>query len=242
MLRILNAALRNVVSKERIEPEDDLDTIKRKIAESANEPWGFVVYRHELLEDDMMLDAQVQEYRNKLREENVFNENGYLPERATRIKSVSSFGEGLTVEFFEAEMEYEPYQDWVGWADICRLYGCRILSDLYDIDKVEEYQFTDMYEMVDGELQTTHISHNLDIWDYYNCFEKLIKLDADRYLPLKILALKALETNIHEEINRSMDYLNNPRESEDHISRPTAPELNSIGISDSDKEWIDQLF
>ena len=184
VVKMLNAAIKNVGNGDTIMPEDSVESIKAKFV-LTDEEWHESRLRmlfHDFLDMDSMNDH-----------EEFGNDNSY--EYAVVVKDIIDKGDDYEIVLSLGEDELEGIQDWAGWADLTEVYGVTIYADLYDFGTKPGYCGTTIHELVDGEVKTTKVEPSLDTEGFYKDFSTLIDLYPGRY---KDVLVEALENEIEQ--------------------------------------------
>lgn len=192
VVKMLNAAIKNVGNGDTIMPEDSVESIKAKFV-LTDEEWHESRLRmlfHDFLDMDSMNDPVMKQRRESFHEE-FGNDNSY--EYAVVVKDIIDKGDDYEIVLSLGEDELEGIQDWAGWADLTEVYGVTIYADLYDFGSKPGYCGTTIHELVDGEVKTTKVEPSLDTEGFYKDFSTLIDLYPGRY---KDVLVEALENEI----------------------------------------------
>lgn len=194
VVKMLNAAIKNVGNGDTIMPEDSVESIKAKFV-LTDEEWHESRLRmlfHDFLDMDSMNDPVMKQRRESFHEE-FGNDNSY--EYAVVVKDIIDKGDDYEIVLSLGEDELEGIQDWAGWADLTEVYGVTIYADLYDFGTKPGYCGTTIHELVDGEVKTTKVEPSLDTEAFYKDFSTLIDLYPGRY---KDVLVEALENEIEQ--------------------------------------------
>ena len=194
VVKMLNAAIKNVGNGDTIMPEDSVESIKAKFV-LTDEEWHESRLRmlfHDFLDMDSMNDP-VMKQRSESFHEEFGNDNSY--EYAVVVKDIIDKGDDYEIVLSLGEDELEGIQDWAGWADLTEVYGVTIYADLYDFGTKPGYCGTTIHELVDGEVKTTKVEPSLDTEGFYKDFSTLIDLYPGRY---KAVLVEALENEIEQ--------------------------------------------
>lgn len=158
IIRMLNAAIRNVGSGNVISENDDVETMLLKLkAEDGKHLLCVSVL--DLMDEDCLKDKLIQEKKTAFEEkmkyyqdvrdgkvlfESPEDENDAMYEadealenmidgRIIDIINVFMNGDGsaeVMMEYYVAEELFSyTSSDWAGWDDVCRLYGCQVVID-----------------------------------------------------------------------------------------------------------------
>ena len=194
VVKMLNAAIKNVGNGDTIMPEDSVESIKAKFV-LTDEEWHESRLRmlfHDFLDMDSMNDP-VMKLRREAFHEEFGNDNSYG--YAVVVKDIIDKGDDYEIVLSLGEDELEGIQDWAGWADLTEVYGVTIYADLYDFGTKPGYCGTTIHELVDGEVKTTKVEPSLDTEGFYKDFSTLIDLYPGRY---KDVLVEALENEIEQ--------------------------------------------
>ena len=194
VVKMLNAAIKNVGNGDTIMPEDSVESIKAKFV-LTDEEWHESRLRmlfHDFLDMDSMNDPVMKQRRESFHEE-FGNDNSYG--YAVVVKDIIDKGDDYEIVLSLGEDELEGIQDWAGWADLTEVYGVTIYADLYDFGTKPGYCGTTIHELVDGEVKTTKVEPSLDTEGFYKDFSTLIDLYPGRY---KDVLVEALENEIEQ--------------------------------------------
>ena len=194
VVKMLNAAIKNVGNGDTIMPEDSVESIKAKFV-LTDEEWHESRLRmlfHDFLDMDSMNDPVMKQRRESFHEE-FGNDNSYG--YAVVVKDIIDKGDDYEIVLSLGEDELEGIQDWAGWADLTEVYGVTIYADLYDFGSKPGYCGTTIHELVDGEVKTTKVEPSLDTEGFYKDFSTLIDLYPGRY---KDVLVEALENEIEQ--------------------------------------------
>ena len=207
VIRMLNAVIRNVGGGDIITGSDDLETINSKIKDE-KDGYGFRISIPDLLDDKCMEDSQLLEkkaaYENPKsntassseqedEEFEDFMEDFSTDERMIDILGVYLHEGGFDVEFEMYECENcAYYSDWLGWGDISRIYGCKVLvaNDLYRNGRFEDFCGTVVYMPKGESVEESRIKPELDVCGYDLAFDKLIELSPETYRQKKIRCME----------------------------------------------------
>lgn len=223
MIRMLNAALCNVESKNVITESDDLDVINHKLM--ADDGMGIEIGIPDLLAAEFLEDKLLQEQKQKYEADSHDDEYEYSG-RSIEVVRVENSESGYTAKFSMYEYEDYHYCDWVNWSDIARLYDCRVIVDVdaFWNGGFDEYEFcgTTIYEMTDGSVKETHIVPRIEDKEYFEAFDKLCKLNPKRYRQKQIDDLEAKISALQAEISREklLVLLENLDETDGHLAVP----------------------
>lgn len=158
VIRMLNAAIRNVGSGNVISENDDVETMLLKLkAEDGKHLLTVSVF--DLMDEECLKDKVIQEKKTAFEEkmkyyqdvrdgkvsfESPEDENDAMYEadealenmvdgRIIDIINVFMNGDGsaeVMMEYYVAEELFSyTSSDWAGWDDVCRLYGCQVVID-----------------------------------------------------------------------------------------------------------------
>lgn len=200
VIRMLNAAICNVGTGNVIVDGDDLETINHKIKE-ADGHYGLRIAFPDLLDEVCMQDEQLL----KKKQDFVFpDDEDAFTARCIDIVGVTKNKEGYAVEFHYYMGEWSYYVDWLYWDDVARVYDCQIFTDddEYRNNSFIGYCGTRVYTAKNGAVVETHIKPELDLEEYNDAFEELIKLYPERYRPLKIRYFQDKINRMQNEITR----------------------------------------
>ena len=193
VIRMLNAAIKNVGDGKVITPEDSIETINAKFHfndEDGYETWLRLLF-HDFLDmesiDNDAIKQRQKDFTDWCEKENI-DDNNY--DYAVVVRNILDKGNEFEVELSLGEDEYNYLQDWAGWTDLAKVYGVKIYVDVYDYDTVPEFCRTTIYELEDGTLKTTEIEPSLDLNKFLDHFYKLIELNPQRYNPVMIETLE----------------------------------------------------
>ena len=194
VVKMLNAAIKNVGNGDTIMPEDSVESIKAKFV-LTDEEWHESRLRmlfHDFLDMDSMNDPVMKQRMEAFHEE-FGDDNSY--EYAVVVKDIIDKGDDYEIVLSLGEDELEGIQDWAGWADLTEVYGVTIYADLYDFGTKPGYCGTTIHELGDGEVKTTKVEPSLDTEGFYKDFSTLIDLYPGRY---KDVLVEALENEIEQ--------------------------------------------
>lgn len=222
MIRMLNAALCNVESKNVITESDDLDVINHKLM-ADDGIGGIVIGIPDLLAAEFLEDKLLQEQKQKYEADSHDDECEYSG-RSIEVVRVENSESGYTAMFLMDEYEDYRYCDWVNWSDIARLYDCRVIVDVDAFRNDGWYEFcgTTIYEVTDGSVKETHIVPRMEDEEYFEAFDKLCKLNPKRYKQKQIDDLEAKVSALQEKITREklLFLLENLDETDGHLNVP----------------------
>lgn len=216
IIRMLNAAIRNMGSGEVISENDDIETVCRK----SNLCVSYIDFIDEEGLNDRIVQGKKQdfdkmvEYYQNVRDGKVsfgpeedeeaamYKADEVLDEmtdgRFNGIIGVSDLGSEMLVqiEHYLGE-EVPPYPDWIDWADICRIYDVQIVVDdmEYRNGGFNDFCGATIYQMKDGIASKTRIEPKLDVLAYTETVEKLSDMDPSRF---RWKCIKDLELNIEK--------------------------------------------
>lgn len=226
VIRMLNAAIRNVGTGNVIKENDDKEIMNDKLKGEDGKRCLCVAVL-DLMDEECLKDKVIQEkkatfeermkYYQDVRDGKVsfesqeeeertcFEADDYLDNmydgRIIDIIGVFMNSNGsaeVEMEFYAGEeLSYYKSSDWVGWDDVCRLYGCQVVidDDEYLNEGFHKFCGTTIYEMEDGSVKKTRVEPKLDIQDYIRTMDALVKMDSGRYQGRKI---KDMEVKIAE--------------------------------------------
>ena len=202
VIRMLNAAICNVGTGNVIVDGDDLETINHKIKESDGH-YGLRIAFPDLLDEACMQDEELLlKKRNfHIREE---DEDYAYTARCIDLEGVKESQDGYVVEFSHYEDECGTYIDWLSWGDIARIYDCRIYMDDDEYRNGSFIRFcgTSVYTAQNGAVVQNRIEPELDLEKYNDAFEELIKMNPERYRPLKIHYFQDKINRLQNEVTR----------------------------------------
>lgn len=205
-IRMLNAVIINMGATELITGSDDRDAILKKI--EAEEGGLFRISIPALLDAEAMKDGQLrqkhEDYAARKEAGTVSDEEGYddfcddMTTDADMIDIVDVLPDGVTCEIKFVLYECEGcacYSDWCDWGDIVKVYGGRVLmdNDLYRNGRFEEFCGTTVWKEENGVVKEDRISPLLEVDKYLEDFDRLVRLDPDRY---RQRYLDSLEENV----------------------------------------------
>lgn len=203
IVRMLNAVLTNLETGKQIAEDDSLETANQKINDDSN-GYAYRIRIPDLLEAEML---QRPEILKKMAEFNLSDEEPYIDyftERAIDLLLVRQSGNDYTIDFELYECESSCYVDYIWWGDIVRLYGCRVFvdNDLYRNGSFANYCGAFIYEPGKDGVKRTEIRPKLDILEYTIKFDDLIRINPERYRPLKIKYFKDKIARLQNEVGR----------------------------------------
>ena len=200
VIRMLNAAIKNVGDGKVITPEDSIETINARFHfndEDGHETWLHLLF-HDFLDmesiDNDAIKQRQRDFTDWCEKEGIaYNNYDYH----IIVKYIIDKGDEYEVELRlgdeVVDEEYNYLQDWAEWADLAKVYGAKIYVDVYHYDTVPEFYGTKIYELVDGTLKTTEIKPSYDLNKFFDNFYKLIELNPQRY---KLVMIETLENEI----------------------------------------------
>jgi len=242
VFRILNLAIDNVGTKIFIEESDNIETVNRKIRGSADRKYLGVAL-HDLLDAETLGSKEFLERRKQF--ENEYSEA--INDFRIDVLGVSKKGNEYAVEFYLCDEEYDFFLDWVQWEDIVRIYDVTVLIDLFVIGEGEKYQGTTILRNVNGEVQANRIDTSVSFSKFEDGFDKLIRIDPERYFHLRLSELENLINELQDVLVSDKIYLvkEQMRANDGHAVIPDdwteipgnafsgCKELRSISIPDS---------
>lgn len=244
IMRLLNSAIRKIKGKDLITDSDSCDDMFIKIIQEGKGRLKISI--SDLVDDESMNDPILQEKSiawsekiNKLKaiaegnhtfiseeEKNElvsFQEN-FTDERMILIENVSEDGAVYTVDFELFECEGCPYyRDWVDWDDISRIYKCKVVIDCDGFPDVNaDYLGTTIYEPDGESTKKKFYQPKLDLSGFIDDFEKLKRLDLERYRSRKVRDMKIMIGLLQDEINKEnlMEALEELESAEGHLVIP----------------------
>lgn len=198
VVKMLNAAIKNVGKGDAILPEDSIEALNARFHFSDEKGYENRLRFHihdfltkESIDSDAMKLNRQDAFNDWCKEEGVVNN----ADIAVVVNNVIDKGDDYEVELSLGEEEYEKLFDWAGWADLTEVYGVTIYADLYDFGTYPGYCGTTIHELVDGEVKTTKVEPSLDTEGFYKDFSTLIDLYPGRY---KAVLVEALENEIEQ--------------------------------------------
>lgn len=195
--RMLNEAIRQEGAGDLIEKGDDIETVNRKLTDKDGEP-GLRVTFAELfdeksLEDDAQLKEKWQAAVDRQKQREATGE-------PSDFEFESSFGlfeveerdsgeyEVKFSRFVDEAASYFDCIDWADWEDVARVYQCRIFIDDDEYYNGAFWRFygATVYKPEKGGVSKNSFEPRLDLEEYKNVYDKLIKLYPERYRSKKI--------------------------------------------------------
>lgn len=197
VIRMLNAAIVNVGAGNVIVEGDDITTVNDKVRGVENAD-GLNVGLHDLLDDTCL--QQIIEKKSSW-------ENAHAEEDSDKMISITcvkACGDEYEVECVLYESEACYYEDWVGWDDIARLYGCKIFMDReeYCSGSYQGYRGSRVYYPNGSGVQEFNLCPSIDTFSYAVDFNSLIRLNPQRYRQRKIGFLNDMIERFQLEIKR----------------------------------------
>jgi len=211
IIRMLNAAIRNVGTGNEIVDGDDIDEINRKIKEQDGK-FNLRIALPDLLEDAVLQEDWAQEKQAEFTsrdtqeecdDEEYYDDEMSTNERMINIEGVYEEGGRYRAEFILYECEnYSYYADWLDWGDIARIYDCTVFvdNDLYENDSFYEYCSTRVFRKKNDSVTETRIEPNLNIYEYASCLERLSDMYPARYRERIIRSMEAQIRDLQYEI------------------------------------------
>ena len=159
-----------------------LEAVRRNIGDTIPE-W---INLSDFLDEECMKDSLLLEKRQAYEAEQKSDDT----EKTCRLIKVSEMGQDSTIHL---QLDEEADYEWISLEDISRIYDVRVIEDIYDtVDPFEQFLSTTIIEP-DGETtKKTHVEPHHSLNQYEQSFEKLIKLDPERYREIKIEAMEGL--------------------------------------------------
>lgn len=264
VVRMLNAAIRNVGAGKVITEDDSIETINEKVTEDDGVN-GLRVSIIDLMDEQSLEDSIIREKKSDFDQkmehardvlagkvkfddeydaEEAYSEASYKLEymcdgRFIDILSVLEVDGGYEVkmEFYIGE-EPVTCPDWTNWNDVCRLYGCKVVVDDVEFLNGSFFRFcgTAIYEMEDGNVKEIRIEPKLD--EYVEAFDKLCKMAPERYRKLKIQDMETKVSALQAELSKEklLVLLEQLDETDGHLDIPDGvTELSSVMWRYADK-------
>lgn len=201
IVRMLNAVLSNLEVDRQIAAEDSLETVNQKIKDESD-GYGYRIRIPDLLEAEMLQRPEIQKKMAEFKpDDDPCLE--FFTARAIDILSVRQSGEddySIDLELYECEPAY--YEDWIWWDDIVSLYGCKVYldDDLFYNGNFDNYCGAIIYEQGKDGVKRTEIKPELNLVEYKFKFDDLIKINPERYRPLKIKYFKDKIARMEHEV------------------------------------------
>lgn len=197
VIRMLNAAIRNVGSKKTIVEGDDLETINFKIREE-DTPYGLEVALFDLFDEICLQDEKLQEKIKKIQREwkSMGESVGEYDCDKFVLLNVREIESGYTVDIEICEFEGDIPGDWEYLEDIARLYQCRIIADHEGFRNGRSLglDYTSIREPEGDGVKEKYVEYP----DFKSCeevdsaFEPLMELDPQHYRKIKIRAYEVM--------------------------------------------------
>lgn len=202
IIRMLNAAIRNVGTGNVILKDDDEDTINEKIGES-----GLTVSIIDLIDEEGLRDSIIQEKKHDFEKKLAYyqdvrdgkvpfdsqDEAEYAMYKADEM--LDNMSDGRMIELtgviesndaldLEVSMKFDLGEelgdlscpDWADWVDICRLYGRQVIvKDVQFLnDHFDEYCCCTIYKKTDdGSVNTTEFRPAQSVNNYIDDLRKI---------------------------------------------------------------------
>lgn len=220
IIKMLNAAIRNVGTSNLIVPEDNIETINLKVKETDSK-FGLRIAIPDLLTDDMLQIPNVQQKKESFQLKESIE---CFHARCIDIIEVSKTATGYAIEFELYEPECGYYVDWIMWGDLPFLYECKIFVDneLYEAGRYERFCGTTVYEL-NGNSE---FRPKLDLEGFNYEFNELVKLAPKRYRPLKIKDFQNKIDKLKGEIRR------------EEILMERDQLMTELGIDINEDKWL----
>jgi len=215
IIRMLNAAIRNVGTGNEIAGSDDIEVINRKIKEQDGK-YNLRIALPDLLEETVLQEDWAKEKQaafasrdNRVKcDDEEYYEEYYEDDFSTSVRMIDIEGvydEGgrFRAEFLLYECENSSYYaDWLGWGDIARVYDCTVFvdNDLYNNGSFERYCSTMVFRKEDGVIRETRIEPNLNIDGYVFSLKRLSDMYPARYRERIIRSMEALIRDLQYEV------------------------------------------
>jgi hypothetical protein len=183
IIRMLNAAIRNVAGNDPIVENDNIEVINLKLGYFTGHE-GHDIGIFDLFDDECLKDKAVIKKKE--------SSDAEAPYRYIEIVRVEEGEVDYTAKFSWYLYEtYEP-SDWAGWEDIARLYDCRVFvdDDYYRNGEFIRFESATIYEP-GGEMHRFESGETRAEYDAF--MDKLAELYPERYRPIRERYLKAGE-------------------------------------------------
>lgn len=230
VVRMLNAAIRNVGTGNVVTEDDNIETINEKVKEDDG-GYGLRISILDLMDEQCLKDSIIlekklafdkkREYHKAVLAGEVKFDSEEDEEYAYWKAQEESEGmcDGRFIDIlkvlevdgvYEVKMEFYIGEDsisspdWAGWDDVCRLYGCKVVVDDVEFLNGGFLRFcgTTICEMEEGKLKKTRIEPKLDIYGYIYAFKELCKMAPEHYRQIKIQDMEAKVRALQTEISR----------------------------------------
>lgn len=213
IIRMLNAAIRNVGTGNEIVEGDSLETIKSKIKEEDGQ-YNLRIALPDLLDAAVMQEDWAKEKQAEFTsrgtqddcgDEEYYEDDYSTNERMIDIEGVYEEGDRYRAEFVLYECENcSYYADWLDWGDIARIYDCTVFvdNDLYADGSFYKYCSTTVFRKENESITKTRIEPNLNIDEYASSLKSLSSMYPARYRERIIRCMEAQIRNLQHEISR----------------------------------------
>lgn len=242
IIRMLNAAIRNVGTGNEIVVGDDIEVINRKIKEQDGK-FNLRIALPDLLEETVLQENWAQEKQaefasrdtqEECEDEEYYDDEMSTNERMIDIEGVYEEGDRYRAEFILYECENcSYYADWLDWKEIARIYDCTVFvdNDLYADGSFYKYCSTTVFRKENESITETRIEPNLNIDEYASCLKRLSNMYPARYRERIIRSMEAQIRDLQHEVARERI----------KIIRETLDENNGLAVIPEGIEYIDTL-
>lgn len=184
IIRVLNAAIRNVGIGELIAESDDPKTISSKLTDAEGKGIGIGIsdlLAPEFLKDELLVQKKTQFEQDC--EDEMYDEA--ITGRAIEFVKVEASGDDYTAKFSLYEFEDSYYADYADWDDIARLYKCRIFLDTesYWNGQFDRFEQAVILDPGSDGVKATVLKSGKTEEEYDSFYEQLVALCPERYLP-----------------------------------------------------------
>lgn len=236
VIRMLNAAIRNVGTGNVISENDDVETMIRKLKEEDGKHLLRLSIL-DLMDEECLKDNVIQEkkatfeetlkYYQDIRDGKVsfesqdeekyamYKADDYLDNmfdgRFIDIVGLDMIGDTLEVrmEFYVGEEPPMSYPDWASWEDVCRLYRLRVVvdDDEYRNGGFLAFCGATIYEMEDGIAKKTVIKPELSLREYVDSMDKLVRMAPERYWIKKAMDMEVRISEMQDVLSETKLYI-----------------------------------
>ena len=175
-------------------PKKVIDRMLEAVRRNVGDTIPIWINLSDFLDEECLNDSLLLEKRLAFEAEN----KGDDKEKTAKLCKVSEMGPDSTVHL---QLGDEAYYEWISLEDISRIYGVRVIEDIYDtVAPFEQFLSTTIIEPDGKTTKKTLIEPKHSLTQYEESFERLIELDPERYGEIKIEAMEGLMERIRYDI------------------------------------------
>ena len=176
-------------------PKKVIDRMLEAVRRNVGDTIPIWINLSDFLDEECLNDSLLLEKRQACEPE----DKGDDKEKTAKLCKVSEMGPDSTVHL---QLGDEAYYEWISLEDISRIYGVRVIEDIYDtVAPFEQFLSTTIIEPDGKTTKKTLIEPKHSLTQYEESFERLIELDPERYREITIEAMEGLMDRIQYDID-----------------------------------------